>query len=143
MDWRDGWPMRRRTRSGWTGVAGQALTEFALIAPIFMLIALLVIDLGRAYYTYEAIANAAREGARYCALYKDSAGTKTRVMNELGSYVDGTVTVSSPYCDTTVTVGNPVTVTVSATFTPITPLIGSLVGDPMTLTATATMMMTK
>src|SRR5438874_6502303 len=50
------------------GHRGQSLVEFAFILPVFALIFLGVIDLGRVFYTYEAIANAARDAARYCAL---------------------------------------------------------------------------
>ena len=46
------------------GARGGAIVEFALILPVFLLIVMMVIDLGRAFSTYEAIANAAREGAR-------------------------------------------------------------------------------
>jgi len=44
---------------------GQSLVEFALLLPILMLIAVVLLDLGRAVYYYSVIHNAAREGARY------------------------------------------------------------------------------
>lgn len=44
---------------------GQSLVEFAFIIPVLMLILLGVFDFGRAFYAYNAISNAAREGARY------------------------------------------------------------------------------
>lgn len=43
---------------------GQAMVEFALVLPIFLLVLLGVFDFGRAIYAYNAVANAAREGAR-------------------------------------------------------------------------------
>ena len=132
-------------------VYGQALVEFALLSPVLVMMVLGVIDLGRAFYTYEALANAAREGARYCALHAQdqyatnpATGTTDRVINE----VSGTVTVTSsqvstsPACTKAATTsGDPVTVTVWATFTPVTPLIGGFFpGGIITLTASATMM---
>jgi hypothetical protein len=54
---------RRRVRS-----RGQALTEFALIAPVMLLFGFVCIDLGRLMYTYAAISNAAGETARTIAL---------------------------------------------------------------------------
>jgi Flp pilus assembly protein TadG len=48
---------RRRTR-------GQALTEFALVLPIFVIVIFGIIDLGRYVFTANAMSNAAREGAR-------------------------------------------------------------------------------
>jgi hypothetical protein len=44
---------------------GQSLTEFALIAPIFMLLILGGIDFGRAYLMNSALTESARVGARF------------------------------------------------------------------------------
>ena len=43
---------------------GQALVEFALILPIFLLLLLAAVDFGRAYFTLQVVNNASREGAR-------------------------------------------------------------------------------
>lgn len=50
----------RRKRS-----AGQALPEFALVAPLFFLLLFGIIEVGRFIFYYEILSNAAREGARY------------------------------------------------------------------------------
>jgi len=47
---------------------GQALVEFALVLPVFLLIVFGVFDLGRAVYAYNTVANAAREGARVASV---------------------------------------------------------------------------
>lgn len=44
---------------------GQNFVEFALIAPILFLLIFIIIDLGRITYSYTAVHNMAREGARY------------------------------------------------------------------------------
>ncbi len=44
---------------------GQSLVELALTLPLLFLILFGTIDLGRAYFAYVTITNAAREGARY------------------------------------------------------------------------------
>jgi TadE-like protein len=49
------------------GRGGQALVEFALVFPIFILILFGVLDVGRLVYTNSAVAQAAREGARLAA----------------------------------------------------------------------------
>lgn len=54
--------MRRKTG---TRDAGQGLVEFALVLPVFFLVVFAVIDLGRVIWANDALANAAREGARY------------------------------------------------------------------------------
>ncbi|MGE5481700.1 MAG: TadE/TadG family type IV pilus assembly protein [Bacteroidota bacterium] len=54
----------------WTsrrGAAGQALVEMALLVPSLLLIVLLAVDFGRAFYDYERLTNAAREGAMWIA----------------------------------------------------------------------------
>ena len=51
---------RRRTRS-----TGQALVEFALVAPLFFFLLFAIIDFGRYVYYVQVLNNAAREGARY------------------------------------------------------------------------------
>jgi Flp pilus assembly protein TadG len=44
---------------------GQALAEFALVAPIFFLVLFGIIEAGRFMFYYETLNNATREGARY------------------------------------------------------------------------------
>jgi Flp pilus assembly protein TadG len=45
-------------------VRGQALAEFALVVPVFLIILFAIIDLGRFVYTANALSNGAREAAR-------------------------------------------------------------------------------
>ena len=44
--------------------SGQALVEFALIAPLLLLLVLGVVEFGRAWNAYQVLTDAAREGAR-------------------------------------------------------------------------------
>jgi TadE-like protein len=48
---------------------GQALTEFALVAPIFFLLLFSIIEGGRFIFFYQALNNATREGARYAIVH--------------------------------------------------------------------------
>lgn len=48
---------------------GQALVEFALVAPLFFLLLLAVIEGGRFILYYESLSNATREGARYAIVH--------------------------------------------------------------------------
>ena len=54
---------RRRPRS-----RGQALVEFAVVLPVFLLILAGVIDFGLGLYSQMTVINAAREGARYAVV---------------------------------------------------------------------------
>jgi len=54
----------RRTRSQ----RSQALVEFALVSPLFLLVVFSAIDISRLLYAYTAISSAARDGARTASL---------------------------------------------------------------------------
>ena len=51
------------------GRSGQALVEFALVVPIFMLLVMGVIEFGRAWNLQQTMTEAAREGARRAAVF--------------------------------------------------------------------------
>jgi len=48
---------------------GANLVEVALVLPLLFLLLMGVADLGRAFYTYVSLTNAAREGARFAARF--------------------------------------------------------------------------
>jgi Flp pilus assembly protein TadG len=51
-----------------SGRRGQAVVEFALILPLFMLLLFAAVEFGRAYFELHLLANAAREGSRVGSL---------------------------------------------------------------------------
>ncbi len=51
---------------------GQGLVEFALTLPVLLLILLITIDIGRLFYSYIAVHNAARIAANYAATHADA-----------------------------------------------------------------------
>lgn len=57
----------RRRSSG-----GQGLAEFALVLPIFLVILIGMVDIGRAVWANNTVANAAREAARFAAVHGGS-----------------------------------------------------------------------
>src|ERR1700694_5913720 len=57
-------PMSRGVRSQ----RSQALVEFAMVAPLFLLVLFTAIDISRLLYAYTAISSAARDGARTASL---------------------------------------------------------------------------
>jgi len=60
---------RRRSR-------GQALVEFALVAPLFFLLLFAIIEGGRFVFFYEVLNSATREGARYAIIHGSNAADK-------------------------------------------------------------------
>lgn len=59
--------------------AGQALVEFTLILPLFLLLLFALVDFGRGFYTWLLVTNAAREGARIAAVQSPDATINTRI----------------------------------------------------------------
>lgn len=130
---------------------GQSTVEFALVLPVLVAVVFGIVDFARLFHVY-AIANGAREGARYCAMHHRLAagdfgsahvptvsatvGTQNRVLQEL----DGRVTIdaSTTTCpdEMIVPAGQPVKVVVRAVFTPVTPIP---VSGAITINASASM----
>lgn len=52
--------------------AGATLAEFAIVASVFFMVILGIIELGRLFYTHNALTDAARRGARYAVLHKEA-----------------------------------------------------------------------
>ena len=48
---------------------GQALVEFALVLPLFLLMLFAMVDIGRVIWANDNLANAAREGARWASVH--------------------------------------------------------------------------
>jgi Flp pilus assembly protein TadG len=63
---------RFRRRDG-----GQALVEFALVAPILLFLLLGIVDLARAWNVYQVLTDAGREGARYAVV--DNGSTDAQI----------------------------------------------------------------
>jgi len=70
--------MRKRIASLFKSQRSQGLTEFAIIAPIILLLTFGIIDFGRALYLYITLQQAANEGARVAvraSYFVDANGT--------------------------------------------------------------------
>lgn len=139
---------RGRARPGWRE-RGQALTELALVTPLLLFLLLAAVDVGRLFYTYIGVQNAAREGAAYGSLHPtwwassgtnahaDPANVTYAARQELGGDASLSVSVScSASCaSTTAAVGN--TISVTATH-PFSFLVPNFVLPNLTLGATQT-----
>jgi hypothetical protein len=69
-------------------IKGQSMVEFALILPLFVLFIIGIFELGRAFFAYIAITNAAREGARVVTLWPGKVtdiDVDSAVIDEIGS----------------------------------------------------------
>ena len=138
---------RRRERT-----RGQSLVEFALVLPIMLLLLAGAIDLGRLFYAYVAVENAAKEGALFGArspLCDDGANINCGSPNNVVWHVQNEATNIGSQFATTVACRTPAgalvtpindcldgytyQVTVSYPFRLITPILGSIVNQTITL----------
>ena len=123
--------MKKNTRSN-----GQSLAEFALTLPLLLLVIMGIFDLGRGIFYYSVINNAAREGARFGAVYCDSPGIKNAVRTRALGLVEDSDIDDEIFSND----GIPerVVVTVTYEFNTVTPLIGKFFDDgSITLTGKA------
>lgn len=130
---------------------GQSLAEFALVAPILLLIVLLAIDFGRLFFAYVAITNAARVGANYAAVHPDDTypnATYTALVTNDGASALGTTcatlgTFDPTFLDGSDTgttpkdLGDSARVVLSCQFRVMTPVISRIIGQNVTIRASA------
>ena len=73
-------PSKTASRDG----RGQALVEFALIVPLFVLVTVGIFEGARAIYTYNALSNATREALREAIVHQDQAAIEAEANSVLG-----------------------------------------------------------
>ena len=124
-------PSPRRSPGPHSGERGQSLTEAAIFITLLMVVLAGLIDLGRMYYTYLSLKDAAAEGAAYGSMEPtDLLGIEARVRGESpGGLIDWSgaivnTTYIGPPCR-----GSGVQVEVTITYEFITPFIGAIAGS--------------
>lgn len=116
---------------------GQAIVEFALIVPVFLLLTFGILEGGRVLFSQMMVAEAAREGARAVAVSGDRTKAALAVNNFAGAFT--TTVTPSP-----LVFGQAVTVKVSTAVTIVTPLISSIfTPNPYIVSGTANMRVEK
>jgi Flp pilus assembly protein TadG len=105
---------------------GANLVEMALIVPLLLLLLAGVADLGRAYFTYITMINAAREGARHGVDHPaDTGGIIARVLSE--AELNGVDLAGAQIDVDALGPSHPVTVTVTLDFDVI---LAGVLGQP-------------
>jgi hypothetical protein len=77
--------------------SGQGLAEFALVIPIFLIVFLAILDLGRVVWANNVLSNAAREAARFAIVHGGSPTTACPVGPPGPKTVIPPVSASCPY----------------------------------------------
>ena len=107
-----------------TSERGAVAVEFALLAPVLVMLLLGIMEFGRAYNVQASLSSAAREGVRVMAINNNPAAARTAVKNAAPQLqpglTDANITVSPSPC----TAGAQVTVTVSYTLSTMTGIAG-------------------
>lgn len=124
---------------------GQTLVEFSMVLPILLLLLFAIVDFGRAFYTWNILTNAAREGARTASVQSDTATINTAVTNAMTGLTSSSPTLTRTYTGVQGAKGTTVSVQLSYQFTyvtPISPLLNLLGAGSLanpTLTSTSNM----
>ena len=123
---------------------GQSLLEFAIALPVLLILLLGVLDVGRMYFTFLAIQNAAGEGALYAAIKPkcvqasdgpecgDPNNALYRATHESPSGLVNwrRVTIEAEPADrTNLREGDPITIILHYEYDILTPLLSPLVPD--------------
>jgi Flp pilus assembly protein TadG len=110
---------------------GQSLVEMALSLTMLLMLLAGVLDIGRAYYTYLSLRDAAAEGAAYGSIHPtDTSGIVDRVVGESPG---GVVNWGAASVSTDILVkncrGGGIKVKVDYSYTLLTPFIGAIAGS--------------
>lgn len=112
---------------------GQGIVEFALIAPVFLLLVIGIMEAGRVLHAQLLVTEAAREGARAVAISGDRRQAVIAVSKFPGTFT--TRVAPSP-----LVYGQAVSVEVSTTVEIITPMISKIFKpNPFPVSSTANM----
>ncbi len=118
---------------------GQSLVEFALVLPLLILLLGGVLELGRAFFAYVAVTDAAAEGATYASIYP--ASSIQEITDRAQAATSGLIQLAPSMIQVerpSLTAGAPITVTITYPFTLVTPILGDLVpGRTISLRAVA------
>jgi Flp pilus assembly protein TadG len=141
----------------WLDARGQSLVEFALILPILLLLALIAVDFGRIYLGYINLQNMARIAANYAANNPNAwipgnptgPATITKYENQILADAAATNCALNPATPPSPTftdvdgdgdvhgLGDRASVALTCRFSVITPIIGSIVGGTVNVSASS------
>lgn len=141
-------PTPRRPRILRLDPRGQSLVEFAISAPVVLLMVLFGIDFGRVFLGWVTLSNAVREAANFAALNPTAWGTpgnaaaRTEYVRlitvetaDINCAMPGTP--PDPSFPSGTDIGSPAIAAITCQFTLITPLIGNILGSPIDVSASA------
>ena len=127
---------------------GQSLVEFALSAPVVLLMVLFGVDFGRVFLGWVTLTNAARTAANFAAINPTAWGAlpnsaaQAEFVNRINNETDGINCVLPnplpiPTFPNGSALGSPAVVSLTCRFSLITPIIGNILGASIPVSVTA------
>lgn len=123
---------------------GQAMVEFALILPIFLLILCGIIDFGWLFYNQLSLNNACREGARYAVVHTAENADTGAIINHIENtsttvFANDGVDITVEYTLPADPTSGDVKVSMQADISFFTPVLSTVLGKEKTITSTVIM----
>ncbi|MCR4397391.1 MAG: pilus assembly protein [Firmicutes bacterium] len=119
--------------------SGTAMVELGLVLPVFILVLIGIAEFGWLLNAYVTVQHAAREGARLGIAGADDSAIVARVESAAYPMDPSRLTVSISPEPSLRLRGQPMTVTVQYAHRFMTPLIGSVLGETVTVTGSIDM----
>ena len=124
------------------------MVEFALSAPVVLMMVLFGIDFGRVFLGWVSLTNAARSAANFAAINPTAWGSlpnpaaQAEFVNRINAETIGInctlpATLPNPSFPSGTALGSPAVVSLSCRFSLITPIIGNIVGSSIPISVTA------
>lgn len=124
--------------------SAQTVVEFALVLPVLVLLLLIALDFGRAFLGWVSLNNAARVGANYAAAHpNDTWGPGSDYQVLMADNMDAInctpspAVAAAPVFGATNEPGDIVRVNLTCDFSVLTPIIGSVLGNVVTVSSSA------
>ncbi len=123
---------------------GQAMVEFALILPIFLLILCGILDFGWLFYNQLSLNNACREGARYAVVHTAENADTQAIINHIEEttttvFANGGVDIKVEYTSPADPTSGDIKVSMQADISFFTPVLSTVLGKEKTITSTVIM----
>ena len=123
---------------------GQAMVEFALILPIFLLILCGILDFGWLFYNQLSLNNACREGARYAVVHTAENADTQSIINHIENttttvFANDGVDISVEYTSPADPTSGDIKVSMQADISFFTPVLSTVLGKERRITSTVIM----
>ncbi|MFH5878566.1 TadE/TadG family type IV pilus assembly protein [Arthrobacter sp. NA-172] len=103
---------------------GAVAVEFAILAPLLIMLLLGIMEFGRAYNVQVSLSNAAREGVRVMAISNDQTAAKTAAKNAAVSLNPQLADTNFTFSPASCTSGAQMSVTIKYTLSTLTGIAG-------------------